>query len=199
MTLNINPPPIIHTRIPASLQQVFIKSNRGQVVHVPPHSSDVSICRNWHDISSSKRRNRKKGASIQICCDDKSTDDSLRKVTSFELPDDTVDSTTVSDISESECGWSDDDDSSIDSVDLDFLEKVVRMEIAPSSRWEPGDRDACPQKQLVRKKSLPNIDMAFTLNGNRWVDGVQNVSTAKHRLPPRTRSPLPCHRSKMTS
>lgn len=193
MTRGNKPPPIIHTRIPASLQQVFIKSNRGQVVDVPPHSADVSICRNWHEISSSKRRYRKSSASFQICTGERSTDESIRKVTSFELPDDTVDSTTVSDISDSDCGWSDDDDSSIDSVDLDFLEKVVRMEIAPSSRWEPGDRDVSLQKnQLVRKKSIPNIEK------NRWVDGVQNVSPVKHRLPPRTRSPVPVNRSKFS-
>ncbi len=35
--------PIIRTRVPADLQQVFIKANRGEVVDVPPKS----LCRHW--------------------------------------------------------------------------------------------------------------------------------------------------------
>ncbi len=37
--------PIIHTRVPAALQQVFIKANRGEVVNVPPNS----FCRRWDE------------------------------------------------------------------------------------------------------------------------------------------------------
>ncbi len=193
------PPPIIRTRIPSSLQQVFIKSNRGQVVNIPPCSTDVSICRNWHDMASSRRRNRPCGVSIQIC-DEISIDESSspQKMISFEVPDDMVDSTSISDISESDCGGSDDDDSSIDSVDMAFLEHVVKMKIVPStSRWQSGDdRDVSPRKQIARKPSNPDIQDMITPR-NRWIDGVENVSPLKHRLPPRIRSPDQSERSKV--
>lgn len=187
-----HPPPIIHTRIPSSLQQVFIKSNRGHIVDVPPHSADVSICRNWHDISSSKRRARKSGASIQIR-EDKSAR-SARKITTFELPDGMADSATISDISSSD-GYRSDNDSSIDSVDMNFLKQVMKMEVSPSCRWESGNCDASPQKRIVRVDSHP--DMQMPPPQNRWIDGIHNVSPQKQRKPPRPKSPVPKDHTKV--
>jgi hypothetical protein len=43
------PPPIIHTRIPAALQQIFLAANRGESVDVPPDASISHLCRNWHE------------------------------------------------------------------------------------------------------------------------------------------------------
>lgn len=44
------PTPIIHTRVPADLQQVFIKANRGEVVDIPPQS----LCRYWGEHRTNK-------------------------------------------------------------------------------------------------------------------------------------------------
>lgn len=44
------PAPIIHTRVPADLQQVFIKANRGEVVDVPPRP----LCRHWGENQAIK-------------------------------------------------------------------------------------------------------------------------------------------------
>lgn len=55
------PTPIIHTRVPADLQQVFIKANRGEVVDVPPQS----ICRHWGESRAKKESKKiKKSASF---------------------------------------------------------------------------------------------------------------------------------------
>jgi hypothetical protein len=149
-------------------------------------------------MASSRRRNRPSGVSIQIC-DELSIDESPRRIFSLEVPDDMVDSTSISDISESDCGGSDDDDSSIDSVDMAFLEQVVQMKIVPShNRWESGDdRDVSPRKQITRKPSDPDIQDMIAPR-NRWIDGVDNVSPLKHRLPPRIiRSPDQSERLKV--
>ena len=46
--------PIIHTRVPVDLQQVFIKANRGEVVDVPPRS----LCRQWEENRTKNDSNK---------------------------------------------------------------------------------------------------------------------------------------------
>lgn len=141
--------PIIKTRIPPGLQLVFLASNRGETVNVPPPSAVASICRNWKEVSTRSKLKR------SACFDVPS--DGLDSLSSIEFVDSLRDDCL--------CNSSSDFlNSSVDSCDLillDELKAYCETQSEPSrtavpllSRWE-----ATPS-------SLPRIKTRRTTS--RW-------------------------------
>lgn len=79
-----SPPPIIRTRVPVALQQVFLAANRGELVDVPPAANISHLCRNWHEDKSICKSKR----SLVSLSFDNSDEASLSSEDSFGVCDD---------------------------------------------------------------------------------------------------------------
>lgn len=139
--------PIIKSRVPPGLQMIFLASNRGDAVHVPPPPAISSMCRNWQEVSA--RTILKRSACFDIPCDCDESDSDSSHGSLVSVDDDVLASS--SDFSNSE-----------DTCDLELLEELqafcnakdVRTRSNPSkkaapivSRWETARRSIVPKRE----------------------------------------------------
>lgn len=160
--------PIIKSRIPPGLQMIFLASNRGETVHIPPPPAVSTICRNWQDVSA--RTISKRSACFDIPLGRNDSDSSL------DCEDSADDEFTL--LSMSDCS-----NSSVDSCDMDLIEELnafcktrgIRPKSKPSKKATP----VVSRWEATRKPINPKKD---TRSPSRW-------ETAKKDLSPQNIQP----------
>lgn len=147
------PAPIIQTRIPAELQQIFLKSNRGEDVHVPP--SDANLCRLWEP--QARKEVRKKVASFGFLPVEPDQDEApnapKRKGSYNDLP---LLEISVND-SEAESQRSFTDNDSVYSEDSFCIPNLNRWD-SGGPMWEVSDVSTATVPQRPRRVLSPAPD-----------------------------------------
>lgn len=155
--------PIIKSRIPLGLQMVFLASNRGETVHVPPPLAVSSICRNWQEVST--RTPLKRSARFDIPFE--GSDSSL-----------SLDSPVAADNEYTLASMGDFPNSSVDSCDMDLLEELDAF----------CKIKGLPQKSKPTKKATPVVSRweatRRTIKPKQGPQALSRWETAKKDLPP---------------